>query len=113
VTIWLNVAAAVSLALWAIDLTLFPDPRPRRRRLLWSAWLGMALCQAVLALLHPRLDALLHADTFETEPEFWPLHRVYLWLHTVQWALALGFTALWLGAWRAIDRGAGQPFEQQ
>jgi len=104
VTVWINNAGALSLALLAFDAILSPDRRTGRRGLLWSTWFAMTLCQIALFLLHPRLDALLDAETWSTEPGFRRLHRVYLWLHTVQWGLALVFTPLWLAAWRAHDR---------
>ena len=104
VTVWINYAGALSLALLAFDAFWSPDLRPGRRGLLWSTWLAMALCQIALFLLHPRLDALLDPETWTMEPGFRRLHRVYLWVHTVQWALALLFVVLWLAAWRANDR---------
>jgi hypothetical protein len=106
VTVWLNNAAVISLALLALETTLSPDPRARRRRLLWATWLAMVLCQAALFALHPRLEALLSVETWTTETGFRRLHRVYLWVHTVQWAVALAFTALLLASWRANDWAA-------
>src|SRR4051812_45734117 len=80
VTWWLNIAALASLACLALDMALFSDPRPMRRRLLWATWLGMALCQAMLFVLHPRMNELLDAETWERQ-SFRSLHKWYLWTH--------------------------------
>ncbi len=103
VTEWLNIAAAVSLTLLAIDLVAGSDS-PGRRRWLWVGWAAMAACQGVLFFLHPRMDALLDAETLRigARADFTILHRVYLWVHAVQWAVAVAFTAAWACRWRNV-----------
>jgi len=69
----------------------------------------MALTLGLLLWLHGRLDVLLDpgdfrildAEAFETR------HRWYLHTSTVQWACAIAFGILSVGAWRAEDRKSG------
>ncbi len=105
VAVWINNAGAVSLALLALDLAVFADPRTRRRWI-WATWLAMVVCQIALFVLHPRMDAYLDPETLDIESrqEFYLLHRIYLWTHTVQWVFAIAFTVQWIVAWRARDR---------
>jgi hypothetical protein len=108
VTWWLNVSAAVALALLALDL-LGRDPVRWRFRARLALWLLMAACQAALFRLWSSLDALmLSKGLIVTDPEaFYPLHRAYLWAHTAQWGVALFYIALCLAAWRREDRERG------
>ena len=111
VTIWLNWGGTLGLALLAIDFSAFPDPRSRRRRWLWATWLVLGICQAALFFLHPRLDAYLDPETLRigSRPEFRILHRIYLWVHAVQWAFAVALTAQWIASWRERDRRSAFP----
>src|SRR4051812_15581022 len=59
VTNYLNLAGALALPILAWDAAAAGDRSPARRRLRWAAWAGMAVTLAVLAWMHPRLDALL------------------------------------------------------
>lgn len=104
VTVWMNGAAVVCLGLIAIEMAACADPQPLRRRIAWGLWLGIVLCQAALFGLHPRLDALLDPAEFAVESGFRPLHRTYLWAHTVQWALAVMLTGFLVSSWRTRDR---------
>ena len=105
VTNYLNLAGAAALPLLAWDVAAAAD-RPGRRRLRWACWAGMAAALAVLAWLHARLDALLDPDAFGIlDPGgFYPAHRWYLHVSTAQWACALAYGVLSLGAWRQEDR---------
>lgn len=110
VTNYLNEAGAVALAVLAWDARATPDGA-RRRRVRWALWLGMAAALAVLAGLHTRLDELLDVEHFQilSRKGFRPNHRLYLWVSTLQWALALAYALATLGAWRHQDRREGQP----
>jgi hypothetical protein len=109
VTNYLNLAGAVCLLPLAWDAAAAPDRSARRRWLRWLTVLGLALGLALLAWLHSRLDDLLDPDhplildyrTFRRE------HRWYLWISTVQWALAVLYLALTLWAWGTRDRQLG------
>ncbi len=106
VTRWLNVSAIVALLILAAEWLLLPDDSIVRRRLRAGCWLVMALCQAVLHYLHQQLSLLMQGKgRIVLDPEaFYPLHRVYLWTHTLQWFVALLFLGLTLSAWKAEDR---------
>jgi len=96
VTRRINLAAAVSLTLLFADLFV-TSGTPRAR---WGLWLFMTACQVALFWLHAHLDAHLDPAThsIRERPSFYQWHRVYLWLHTVQWAAALLTLWLWLRA---------------
>ena len=66
----------------------------------------MALTLLVLLWLHPRMDRLLDPELFRVldRDAFYPLHRVYLWASTVQWAFGVVYLALTLWRWREEDR---------
>jgi hypothetical protein len=106
VSLYLNVAGALALVLLAWDTASTSDPCARRRRWRWAAWLGMVVALAVLVWLYPRLDG--HMDTENLrilDPDgLGPIHRVYLWVSTAQWACGVIYAVLMLCAWRAADR---------
>jgi hypothetical protein len=109
VTVWLNISGAICLVLLLLDLVQGRDPSPWKRRLSWALWLGMAALLIGLFTLHPFMDRLL--DTEVQSPgvrqTFRTLHRWYLWLSTIQWALAIGYILLMLQAWKSQDGQAG------
>jgi hypothetical protein len=107
VTFYLNLSGIAALLLLAGDLLASCDPSLRRRLARGGLWLVMLLILVGLFFLHPQLDQLLVRKGFlNTDPEaFRPLHRLYLWISTAQWAAALLYLALTLRAWRAEDRG--------
>ncbi len=108
VTRQLNVSAAVALAVLALELLPLGDPSRTRWWGRLAFWLVMAGCQAGLFALHPHLDRFLkERGGIVLDPEaFRPWHRLYLWLHTVQWGAAVLFCILVLAGWRAGDRAA-------
>ncbi len=101
----LNLAGAAALALFAGDLALARDPSRPRRRARAGLWLGTALIQVALFVNHAYLNRLLRPQDWSiTNLEaFHPAHRLYLWLSTAQWALALGLLLLTLVSWRCED----------
>jgi len=103
VTDSLNLCGAAGLAMLAWDLLATADPSRRRRIVRWSLWLAAAGCQAVLFILHARLDAMMDAArTFVVyRQHFYRLHGVYLWTSTTQWVACLVYTWLTVQAWKA------------
>jgi hypothetical protein len=103
---WLNFAGAVALA------PLLADALARGCRSRWPfrlrlvVWGGLAITLVLLIWLHPRVDAFLDAETHTIDDfkGFRPLHRWYLWISTVQWALGVVYVALMVWAWRDEDR---------
>jgi hypothetical protein len=53
-----------------------------------------AFCLAALFLLHPILDRRLEAGEMSG---FYPLHRAYLWVSTVQWVVNSALLGIWAG----------------
>jgi len=109
VTAWLNVTAAVALAVLALDLLFCRDGSRPRRYLRLGLWLFLVGCQALLFRLHPFLSGLMETrGLILLDPEaFRPAHRLYLWTHTAQWAAGLVFVALTLFAWERESREVG------
>lgn len=92
VTNAINASVAVSVValsweIWAggVDRTRFAQ------RCLVLLTLCVAACVVVLASLHPQMERLLVAETLEVkQPErFYALHRIYLWVSTLQWLCSL------------------------
>ena len=111
VTIFLNLAgAAASLPLaWDVWTT------PSRRSWRWACWLGMAAALPALIWLHGRIDGLIAPGTPEVldHQTFYPSHQMYLWLSTLQWAFAMFFVVLSLGAWSEVDRLMGAAIDKE
>jgi len=109
VTNYLNTAGAVALPLLAWDSAA--RPVSRRRILRWLCWGRLAVTLALLVLLHRHLDVLLDPPAFEVlDPDaFYPAHRWYLHVSTVQWACALAYGLLALLDWRDEDRSLPCP----
>jgi hypothetical protein len=110
VTRELNLAAAVALVVLGWEVLAGRDLSRTRRWSKFSLWLFMAACQGGLFWLHGWLDALLQRKgLIVLDPErFHVGHRVYLWLHTIQWAAALVFLLLVLIGWRCEDRSEAE-----
>jgi hypothetical protein len=106
VTDYLNLSAAIALLPLGWDVLSAQDPASRRRWLRGLSWFGMAVCLALLLWLHGRMDDLLDIEGHEVLDHalFRTYHRAYLWVSTVQWALALGYAGLTLLTWREEDR---------
>ncbi len=102
VTNWLNLAGALALAGWAWDIAAEPAATRLRQSLRWLLWLLLAIGLVVLVVLHPRMDALL--DSRHNRAAFRSLHRVYLWVSTAQWGVAVALTFATMRNW---SRGRG------
>jgi hypothetical protein len=116
VTVYLNLTGAVALVFLLWDIFAARDAATWRRRSRLLLWAGMLLALLLLFWLHIRLDELLAAKgRIIRDPEvFYPRHRVYLWISTVQWACGLLYLLLTLGAWRREDRQeSGSGFEKE
>jgi hypothetical protein len=108
VAIHLNIAAGIALALWAWEVACTVDAVRWRRRTRWGLWASLMLALGVLIWLHPVLDDLLDLEhgVIVDPALFRPLHRVYLYVSTAQWAGSLFLGVLTLQAWRDEDRRA-------
>jgi hypothetical protein len=110
VTDYLNMAGAVALVPLGWDAAANGDKSAWRRRTCWAMWLAMAGLLGALAFLHVNLESLLdtEAKVVEDALAFRPVHRLYLWLSTVQWACALIYLWCALRSWRAEDAEKSQ-----
>jgi hypothetical protein len=108
VTEWLNLIGAVALAALALDLAFARDPNRRRTACRWWTWFVAFACQYLLFFFHACLDHFMDdaRRRVVVREAFYPAHRAYLWVSTVQWLAGL-LLAWWsVRAWRAEDRGA-------
>jgi hypothetical protein len=105
VTKYLNLSGAIALLVLALDLAAARETA-WVRRLRWLLWLGMVAALIVLVVLHPRMDRSIDVNTptIIDYEAFTPMHRLYLWVSTVQWGCALAYAWLTLRAWREADR---------
>ena len=89
---WLNVAAVIALVL------IFASAWVARNWLAIGAWCVMAICQAILFILHARLDASLDtpSQTIIQRESFASLHESYEFTSAIQWLFAMIFIGLWL-----------------
>ena len=101
VTNWLNLAGAVAVVVFAWDLLAGGDACTARRRCRWAAWLGTAATLALMAWLHPQLDALMDRQCLVIldRAALRPLHHAYLGVSGVQWLCATAYAFLTLHAW--------------
>jgi hypothetical protein len=106
VTDWLNVLGVIGVLVTAWELNYSRDFDPRRTAARWWLWGVAVLCQMLLLYLHLLLDAFMDPQRTRIvirEP-FYPVHRAYLWVSTVQWVACLLLAVLTIAAWRAEDR---------
>lgn len=105
VTVILNSTAAIVLGILLLGWFLDRASHKGRHGPTLFFWIGMAVCQLGLFWLHPQLDRLLDPDLslVNNRHEFRFLHRIYLWVSTVQWGCAVLFLLLTLAAWRRRD----------
>jgi hypothetical protein len=77
----------------------------------WLLWVGMALILGGLIALHVPMESLLDdpAAGSAGRMHFRSLHRIYLWLSTAQWLLALAYVYVTLRAWRQEDNPGRLP----
>lgn len=105
VTNSLNVVGGVALVilLWDLGATRKTGPQ---RWLRFGLWLFMVLTMVAMVYLHQKMDAVIDEANDIRPPRevFRPLHRLYLWLTTVQWAAGLVYTIWMLRTWRRSDR---------
>ncbi|HMF13307.1 MAG TPA: hypothetical protein VKE94_13410 [Gemmataceae bacterium] len=104
VTVYLNLAGAVALLPLAWDIW----STPARRNTRWFCWLGMAATLPVLIWLRDRINAAIDPESASVLDSrvFYPNHRWYLWISTVQWALAMYFVLASVKAWSLVDTKA-------
>lgn len=109
VTVYLNLAGTLALAVLAWDIAATADSVTRRR---WRgvAWLAMVLAQVFLLWMHGQLSGLLDSEqaVLLDASAFRAGHRWYLWISTIQWGAGVVYAILTLWAWSQEDRNAGK-----
>jgi len=105
VTDALNILGLFGLGILAVELGLSRDPVSGRTLARWSCWWVAFVCQGLLFGFHRLLDAFMDPSRTSVVigPPFYPVHRMYLWASTIQWAACLVFAWLTIWAWRAED----------
>ncbi len=111
VTNALNLLGVTTIVLgWLMTVSQKPSSRsaPGRPRLPVAALAITTLALVVLIALHPALDQRLGTGQMRG---FYPLHRLYLWVSTVQWIVNLCLLACWsrLGCHRSFKTGGENP----
>jgi hypothetical protein len=109
VTDALNAIGFVALGALALELSFTRDPKRRRTACRWWTWAVALACQGLLLYFHLLLVALMDDDRRRVlvRTVFHPLHRMYLWTCTVQWAACVFLVWWMIRAWRDEDRAAG------
>jgi hypothetical protein len=100
VTNYLNIAGALCLTIWGIELW-----RGRTRLPGWTLWLGLVLSLVALAILHSRMDQRLDLDSHIVAGKgFYSRHRLYIALNAGQWLASLALLAFTMLQWKQADR---------
>ncbi len=109
VTDTMNAIGFVAIAVLALDLSLTHDPNRRRTACRWWTWGVAVLCLVLLLYFHLLLDAFMDEGRRRVlvREAFYPVHRMYLWASTLQWAACALLTWWTLRAWRAEDGANG------
>jgi hypothetical protein len=99
----------LALLLFFWDVLATRDPAGWRRLGRQFLATTVAFTWVVLSCLQLILDSRFDPESLSVEdlPSFQQLHRLYLWITTVQWVLCLLYLLAAVLAWRAEDRAAG------
>lgn len=102
VTWHLNIAGACALAILAIELQGLGYPRQLQLKCRWALWLAMGLVLLILVVTHPMLDTMIDIDAhaISDRKQFRTLHRIYLWISTLEWFLGGAYLWMMLSSWR-------------
>jgi hypothetical protein len=104
---WLGVATVSIGLVLTIFERAFDWRGPFRSKASLVLLAATSLCLVGLFVLHPMLDRRLDAGEMAA---FYPLHRAYLWVSTVQWVINSALLASWVGLGTAfLKSGAEKP----
>jgi hypothetical protein len=105
VTWYLNIAGAIALGVLAVELQATGYPRQLYWNWRWALWLSMAAVLLILVFAHPVFNDLIDVDAhvISDRKRFRTLHRIYLWISTLEWLLGGVYVWLMLRSWRQAD----------
>ncbi len=108
VTDALNLIGVATITLgWVV--TLLRDPTQQsgtgRRRWATISLSATTVCLVILIALHRVLDRRIDAGEMQG---FYPLHRLYLWVSTLQWVANLILLTCWAGPWPGRHQESGK-----
>lgn len=106
----LHLLGLVSLGLLLWDMLAGADPVPFRRLARWSCWLIATLAHGLLLYFHLVLLSFMDPQRryVVIHPPFYPIHRIYLWISTLQWIAISVWLFLTLITWKYVEgRKAG------
>jgi hypothetical protein len=108
VSLWLNTAGAVAIALMLWDSLTTPDLSLRRRRARLALVAFQIVALGALVWLHQALDERFDPTSRAINDGSWFKggHRWYLHVSAAQWGGCLLWLLLSLVSWRAADRDA-------
>jgi hypothetical protein len=112
---WINLSGAVTLVVLLIaGATTWNGAGRIAKATLAVSWLVMAAAQTVLAMLHPRLNAMLNiqSQSISDPATFHPLHEFYLTVTGVQWFAGLLHLLVLLAVWQ-IEREPRKPHSRR
>jgi hypothetical protein len=106
----LHLLGLVSLGLLLWDMLAGADAAPSRRLARWICWLIAALSHGLLLYFHFVLLSFMDPQRryVVIHSPFYPIHRIYLWISTLQWMAISVWLFLTLMAWKYVEsRKAG------
>jgi hypothetical protein len=102
---WLNLAGAIALVPMGWDAFASTDPRRPRKFARALLVFSITVIHGTMVAMYFQLDARFDRATLALDDgaKFLALHRIYLWLASIQWGECVAFLLLSVPAWRAED----------
>ena len=103
VTNWLNLFSGIAFTSMLLESVMsWRQSAPWLRRIQLGLCLLLIASLIALVVLHPALDAMIdfEAGSVTDSDEFYNLHRIYLWVSTVQWLAAWIWLVILVLSWR-------------
>lgn len=107
VTHWLNLVCGIAVAMMLAESAIsWKQSRPPWRGIQLTAVLACLAMLGGLIWIHPLLDGLIDLENgkITNRQRFHGLHRVYLWLCTLQWAAACVWLPIAIASWENRER---------
>ena len=113
VTYILNIANAFTLACLIWEWSTITQPK--LKLLFFILTILYCICGITLLVLHPSLGQWLDRNDLSVvnRDAFYSVHRIYLWVSTIQWANMLGLIWLVTSRYQTADGGDATPAKLQ